>query len=56
MLRSPPGCRFHPTDEVLVVEYLRRKVLAWPFPASIIPEVDVFKADPWELPGLLVKI
>ncbi|XVE66131.1 hypothetical protein DITRI_Ditri08aG0055800 [Diplodiscus trichospermus] len=50
-LRLPPGFRFHPTDEELVVQYLRRKVLAWPLPASIIPEVDVCKADPWELPG-----
>ncbi|KAE8716477.1 ONAC010 protein [Hibiscus syriacus] len=51
VLRLPPGFRFHPTDEELVVQYLRRKVLAWPLPASIIPEVDVCKADPWELPG-----
>ncbi|KAK8665601.1 hypothetical protein V6N13_005766 [Hibiscus sabdariffa] len=51
VLRLPPGFRFHPTDEELVVQYLRRKVLAWPLPASIIPEVDVCKADPWDLPG-----
>ncbi|KAK8627287.1 hypothetical protein V6N13_134901 [Hibiscus sabdariffa] len=51
VLRLPPGFRFHPTDEELVVQYLRRKVLAWPLPASIIPEVDVCKSDPWELPG-----
>ncbi|KAE8702378.1 NAC transcription factor NAM-B1 [Hibiscus syriacus] len=49
--RLPPGFRFHPTDEELVVQYLRRKVLAFPLPASIIPEVDVCKADPWDLPG-----
>ncbi|KAB2087707.1 hypothetical protein ES319_A04G122600v1 [Gossypium barbadense] len=51
VLRLPPGFRFHPTDEELVVQYLRRKVLACPLPASIIPEVDVCKADPWDLPG-----
>ncbi|KAL4348423.1 hypothetical protein GQ457_17G005610 [Hibiscus cannabinus] len=51
VLRLPPGFRFHPTDEELVVQYLRRKVLAWPLPASIIPEVDVCRADPWDLPG-----
>ncbi|GMJ03329.1 VND-interacting 2, NAC domain containing protein 83 [Hibiscus trionum] len=51
VLRLPPGFRFHPTDEELVVQYLRRKVLAWPLPASIIPEVHVCKADPWDLPG-----
>ncbi|KAE8692767.1 NAC transcription factor NAM-B1 [Hibiscus syriacus] len=51
VLRLPPGFRFHPTDEELVVQYLRRKVLAFPLPASIIPEVDVCRADPWDLPG-----
>ncbi|CAO2829794.1 unnamed protein product [Amaranthus hypochondriacus] len=51
VLRLPPGFRFHPTDEELVVQYLKRKVYAFPLPASIIPEVDVCKADPWDLPG-----
>ncbi|PWA37842.1 NAC domain containing protein 83 [Artemisia annua] len=41
VLRLPPGFRFHPTDEELVVQYLRRKVHSSPLPASIIPEVDV---------------
>ncbi|GLT86747.1 hypothetical protein SLE2022_048660 [Rubroshorea leprosula] len=51
VLRLPPGFRFHPTDEELVVQYLKRKVFSCPLPASIIPEVDVCKADPWDLPG-----
>ncbi|KAI3730802.1 hypothetical protein L1987_61980 [Smallanthus sonchifolius] len=51
VLRLPPGFRFHPTDEELVVQYLKRKVHSFPLPASIIPEVDVCKSDPWELPG-----
>ncbi|XP_073021250.1 NAC domain-containing protein 83-like [Primulina eburnea] len=50
-VRLPPGFRFHPTDEELVVQYLKRKVLSYPLPASIIPEVDVCKSDPWDLPG-----
>ncbi|GAB4828545.1 hypothetical protein Ancab_018204 [Ancistrocladus abbreviatus] len=50
-IRLPPGFRFHPTDEELVVQYLKRKVLSCPLPASIIPEVDVCKSDPWDLPG-----
>ncbi|KAK7394106.1 hypothetical protein VNO78_14625 [Psophocarpus tetragonolobus] len=50
-LRLPPGFRFHPTDEELVVQYLKRKVFSCPLPASIIPEVDVCKSDPWDLPG-----
>lgn len=52
-LRLPPGFRFHPTDEELVVQYLKRKVFSCPLPASIIPEVDVCKSDPWDLPGAL---
>ncbi|KAF3432341.1 hypothetical protein FNV43_RR27081 [Rhamnella rubrinervis] len=51
VLRLPPGFRFHPTDEELVVQYLKRKVFCCPLPASIIPEVDVCKSDPWDLPG-----
>lgn len=51
VLRLPPGFRFHPTDEELVVQYLKRKVQSCPLPASIIPEVDVNKSDPWDLPG-----
>ncbi|KAJ1383239.1 NAC domain [Sesbania bispinosa] len=50
-LRLPPGFRFHPTDEELVVQYLKRKAFSCPLPASIIPEVDVCKLDPWDLPG-----
>lgn len=51
VIKLPPGFRFHPTDEELVVQYLKRKVLSYPLPASIIPEVDVCKSDPWDLPG-----
>ncbi|KAI4304342.1 hypothetical protein MLD38_039870 [Melastoma candidum] len=47
----PPGFRFHPTDEELVVHYLKRKVASMPLPVSIIAEVDLYKFDPWELPG-----
>lgn len=56
VLRLPHGFRFHPTDEELVVQYLRRKVHSSPLPASIIPEVDVFKSDPWNLPGISIYI
>ncbi|KAL7241316.1 hypothetical protein ACSBR2_006857 [Camellia fascicularis] len=53
VLRLPPGFRFHPTDEELVLQYLKRKVFSCPLPASIIPEFDVCKSDPWDLPGEL---
>lgn len=46
----PPGFRFHPTDEELIMFYLRNQALAKPCPVSIIPEVDIYKFDPWELP------
>ncbi|GJT23581.1 NAC domain-containing protein 83 [Tanacetum coccineum] len=51
VLRLPPGFRFRPTDEELVVQYLRRKVHSLPMPVSIIPEVDVCMSDPWDLLG-----
>ncbi|OVA17424.1 NAC domain [Macleaya cordata] len=51
VIRLPPGFRFHPTDEELVQQYLKRKVFACPLPASIIPELNVCKYDPWNLPG-----
>ena len=50
-LNLPPGFRFHPTDEELVVHYLCRKVARQPLPVPIIAEVDLYKLDPWDLPG-----
>ncbi|XP_010278293.1 PREDICTED: NAC transcription factor 56-like [Nelumbo nucifera] len=49
--RLPPGFRFHPTDEELVVHYLKKKASSAPLPVTIIAEVDLYKFDPWELPG-----
>ncbi|WOL12966.1 hypothetical protein Cni_G21735 [Canna indica] len=46
----PPGFRFHPTDEELVVHYLKKKAASAPLPVAIITEVDLYKFDPWELP------
>ncbi|KAK7362370.1 hypothetical protein VNO77_04481 [Canavalia gladiata] len=50
----PPGFRFHPTDEELIVYYLCNQATSKPCPASIIPEVDIYKFDPWELPDKTV--
>ena len=47
----PPGFRFHPTDEELVVHYLKPKAASAPLPVAIIAEVNLYKFDPWELPG-----
>ncbi|RWR75745.1 NAC domain-containing protein 68-like protein [Cinnamomum micranthum f. kanehirae] len=49
-LNLPPGFRFHPTDEELVVHYLCRKVSYQSLPVPIIAEVDLYKYDPWQLP------
>ncbi|KAF3331891.1 NAC transcription factor 29-like protein [Carex littledalei] len=46
----PPGFRFHPTDEELILHYLRNRSASIPCPVDIIAEVDIYKFDPWELP------
>ncbi|GAB4834714.1 hypothetical protein Ancab_032977 [Ancistrocladus abbreviatus] len=46
----PPGFRFHPTDEELVGYYLKRKVEGLEIELDIIPVIDFYKYDPWELP------
>ncbi|CAN7128663.1 unnamed protein product [Brassica rapa subsp. narinosa] len=46
----PPGFRFHPTDEELVAYYLDRKVNGRTIELEIIPEVDLYKCEPWDLP------
>ncbi|GLJ39173.1 hypothetical protein SUGI_0798420 [Cryptomeria japonica] len=46
----PPGFRFHPTDEELVAYYLKRKVHGHKIELEVIPEVDLYKCEPWDLP------
>lgn len=46
-----PGFRFHPTDQELVGFFLRRKVLLG-HGGSFIPEVDLYKFEPHQLPGI----
>lgn len=48
----PPGFRFHPTDEELVNYYLKRKINGQEIELDIIPEIDLYKCEPWELAGL----
>lgn len=50
--RLPPGFRFQPTDEELVFQYLKCKILSYPLPASFIPHLNVCNYDPWDLPGI----
>ncbi|KAJ8448050.1 hypothetical protein Cgig2_028926 [Carnegiea gigantea] len=47
----PPGFRFHPTDEELIVHYLKKKASSSPLPVAIIADIDLYKFDPWELPS-----
>lgn len=46
-----PGFRFHPTDEELVVYYLKRRICGRPVKPDVIAEVDIYKCEPWDLPG-----
>nr|WLO57479.1 NAC transcription factor 20 [Rheum palmatum] len=51
-LQLPPGFRFHPTDDELVLHYLCRRCAAQPIAVPIIAEIDLYKFDPWQLPGM----
>ncbi|KFK45123.1 hypothetical protein AALP_AA1G347100 [Arabis alpina] len=46
-----PGFRFHPTDEELVMYYLKRKICNKRLRINVIGVVDVYKLEPEELPG-----
>ncbi|PSS05059.1 NAC domain-containing protein [Actinidia chinensis var. chinensis] len=45
-----PGFRFHPTDEELVVYYLKCKISGKSFRFDAIAEIDVYKSEPVDLP------
>lgn len=47
----PPGFRFHPTEEELVLYYLKRRICGRRIKLRMIGDVDVYKLEPWELPG-----
>lgn len=49
----PPGFRFYPTDEELVVHFLHRKVALLPCHPDVIPDLDLYPYDPWDLDGIL---
>ncbi|BFG30003.1 hypothetical protein CerSpe_162770 [Prunus speciosa] len=42
----PPGYRFNPLDEELVVHYLKKKVLDQPLPPNRIIEVNLYRHNP----------
>ncbi|XP_021826170.1 NAC domain-containing protein 104 isoform X1 [Prunus avium] len=49
--KLPPGFRFDPTDEELVVHFLQRKAALLPFHPDVIPDLHLYQYDPWELDG-----
>ncbi|XP_047331885.1 NAC domain-containing protein 83-like [Impatiens glandulifera] len=51
LMRLPIGFKFEPTNEELILHYLRNKVMSHPLPSLIIPEFEICKSDPWDLPG-----
>ncbi|RRT79893.1 hypothetical protein B296_00024295 [Ensete ventricosum] len=47
-----PGFRFYPTEEELLDFYLRRVVLGQKLHFDVIGSLNIYRHDPWELPGL----
>ena len=51
--KLPPGFRFHPRDEELVCDYLKRKVASTDT-LQLMIEVDLNKCEPWDIPGMYI--
>ena len=52
--RLPPGFRFHPRDQELVLDYLCRKLSGRGAGGGVdMVDVDLNKCEPWELPGTI---
>uniref|UniRef100_A0A0E0JGN3 NAC domain-containing protein n=1 Tax=Oryza punctata TaxID=4537 RepID=A0A0E0JGN3_ORYPU len=47
----PPGFGFHPKDTELIFHYLKKKIHGQKIEYEIIPEVDIYKHEPWDLPA-----
>ncbi|KAK1357388.1 NAC domain-containing protein [Heracleum sosnowskyi] len=47
----PPGFRFHPSDEELIVHYLMKRLRSCPLPAPVVADIELYNYNPWDLPG-----
>ncbi|KAI5067488.1 hypothetical protein GOP47_0018016 [Adiantum capillus-veneris] len=45
----PPGFRFHPTDQEIILYYLKRKICGLKMELDIIAEIDLYEFEPWDL-------
>lgn len=52
----PPGFRFYPTDEELLVHFLQRRASLLPCHPDVIPDLDLYPYDPWQLNGVCIYI
>ncbi|PUZ57391.1 hypothetical protein GQ55_5G426800 [Panicum hallii var. hallii] len=50
-MKLPPGFGFYPSDTELIGHYLKRKILGQKIEHNLIPEVDIYKHEPWDLPA-----
>ncbi|KAL5228159.1 hypothetical protein ABZP36_016424 [Zizania latifolia] len=50
-IHLPPGFGFHPKDTELISHYLKKKIHGQQIEYEIIPEVDIYKHEPWDLPS-----
>lgn len=46
-----PGFRFSPTDVELISFYLKKKMEGSENCVEVIPEIEICKHEPWDLPG-----
>ena len=48
----PPGYKFFPHDEELILAYLMKKVSNRSLPCNVIVDVNLYKFNPWDLAGM----
>lgn len=56
MVYHLPGYRFSPTDDELVMFYLKRKIMGKKLLTRPIAEVDIYNYHPRDLPGMVRKL